>query len=177
MIRGVFLDRDGVINEACIRDGKPFPPRNLSEVKILHGVDSALAQLRSTGWRTIVITNQPDVRRGLASQSDVEAINNYLMSQLCIDDFRVCYHDDSDRCQCRKPLPGAILKAGYDHGILISESFMIGDRWRDIEAGHAAGCKTIFIDYKYKEKSPQNPDYTVNNLVEAVKIINKNENH
>jgi D-glycero-D-manno-heptose 1,7-bisphosphate phosphatase len=177
MARAVFLDRDGVINEAFIRDGRPYPPRNLSEVKILQGVDSALTELRLTGWRTIVITNQPDVGRGSASRSDVESINAYLMSRLDIDDFRVCYHDDADKCQCRKPLPGAILSAALEHGIVTKDSFMIGDRWRDIEAGYAAGCKTIFIDYKYKEKSPINPDYTVGCLVEAVKIINKHENY
>ncbi len=177
MSRAVFLDRDGVINEAYIRYGKPYPPQNLLEVKILQGVEPALAYLRSTGWRTIVVTNQPDVRRGLISRTDVESINESLLSQLDIDDFRVCYHDDSDGCQCRKPLPGLILQAAADYDINISESFVIGDRWRDIEAGNAAGCKTIFIDYKYKERQPKKIDYVVSCLAEAVNIIKNHENY
>ncbi len=177
MARAVFLDRDGVINEAYIRDGKPFPPRNLSELRILNGVESALVRLRTAGWLNIVVTNQPDVRRGLATRSDVECINKNLISRLQIDDILVCYHDDADKCQCRKPLPGAIIQAANDYKIDLNKSFMIGDRWRDIEAGYAAGCKTIFIDRKYSEKRPARFDYAVNCLSEAVKLIEKHENN
>ena len=102
---------------------------------------------------------------------DVEKINRYLMSTLQIDEFRTCYHDDFDKCCCRKPLPGALISAAKYHNIELSESYMVGDRWRDVEAGAAAGCKTIFIDYGYNEKKPINYDHNVHSLVEAAEII------
>ena len=173
MRRAVFLDRDGVINRAMVRDGKPYPPANLAEMEILPGVSDAMIALHSKGWLLIVITNQPDVARGTKSLSDVESINQYLQQVLPIDEFRTCYHDSGDGCDCRKPLPGALFAAAKTHGIELSTSFMVGDRWRDIEAGERAGCQTIFIDNGYNEKRPQNFDFSVQSLAEAVKIILK----
>ena len=169
--RAVFLDRDGVINRAVVRDGKPYPPFNLADLEILHGVADALQALRNEGWLLIVVTNQPDVARGTASLADVEAINLHLRQSLSIDEFRTCYHDSSDGCNCRKPLPGALLAAATAHGIDLPVSYMVGDRWRDIEAGKRAGCKTIFIDYGYAEKQPKKFNHRVRSLTEAANII------
>lgn len=169
--RAVFLDRDGVINRALVRDGKPYPPSNLKELEILPGVKDSLERLRRAGCTLIVVTNQPDVARGATKRQTVELINSYLAQELPIDDIRVCYHDDCDGCACRKPKPGAILDAANDYSISLGESFMVGDRWRDIEAGRMAGCKTIFIDYGYREKAPAFYDYRVMNLSEASSII------
>ena len=171
MRRSVFLDRDGVINKAIVRDGKPFPPASLAELEILPGVHDALQKLHSANYLLVVVTNQPDVARGLAKIEDVELMNTFLSAQLPIDVFKTCYHDSSDQCSCRKPLPGALLDAAKDYDIDLSRSYMVGDRWRDIEAGASAGCKTFFINYSYKEKSPEAPDYVVLSLFEAVKII------
>lgn len=171
MRRAVFLDRDGVINRAVVRDGKPYPPANLAELEILPGVANALVALHEAGFLLIVVTNQPDVARGTTPMAVVEKINNHLVSCLPIDEFRTCYHDSADGCDCRKPLPGAIITAAGKHGIDLGESYMVGDRWRDIEAGQRAGCKTIFIDYGYKEKQPESVDYRVKSLEEASKII------
>ena len=171
MIRAVFLDRDGVINKALVINGKPYPPKNLEELEIIEGVASALSALNTAGWLLIVISNQPDVARGALDSSSVEIINDHLKKTLHIDDFRVCYHDDADLCSCRKPLPGSILKAATDYGIDLSKSYMIGDRWRDIEAGKRAGCKTIFIDYGYQEKHPKDYDHSVSSLFDATDII------
>ena len=171
MRRAVFLDRDGVINRAVVRDGKPYPPATLEELQILPGVTEALNKLHAADYLLVVITNQPDVARGTAKKEEVEAMNQLLSSQLPLDDFRTCYHDSVDGCQCRKPLPGSILDAAKEHGIDLSQSFMVGDRWRDIEAGHLAGCKTFFIDYGYNERQPHRPDYIVSSLVEVEKII------
>jgi len=167
----VFLDRDGVLNAAVVKDGKPYPPKNLEHLRIIPGVADALLSLRQAGWLLIVVTNQPDVARGTSSVENVEAINRYLCRTLPIDDFRTCYHDDSDGCECRKPLPGALLDAARIHGIHLASSYMIGDRWRDIEAGQRAGCKTIFVDHGYKEKQPVNFLHRVSSLAEAAKII------
>ena len=171
MRRAIFLDRDGVINRAEVRDGKPYPPTNLAVMELLPGVTSALQALHAAGWMLIVVTNQPDVARGTTPRAVVEAINLYLKERLPIEEFRTCYHDSGDGCDCRKPLPGALLAAAREHNIDLKCSFMVGDRWRDVEAGQRAGCKTVFIDYDYAEKQPVSFDYRVKSLQEAATII------
>jgi D-glycero-D-manno-heptose 1,7-bisphosphate phosphatase len=171
MRRAVFLDRDGVINRAVVRDGMPYPPANLSELEILPGVSEALKKLHAADYLLIVVTNQPDVARGIAKKVDIELMNAQLSFQLPLDDIKTCYHDSSDGCLCRKPLPGALLEAAKEHDIDLSNSFMVGDRWRDIEAGQRAGCKTFFVNYRYAEQQPEMPDFIVSSLLEAQKII------
>lgn len=171
MKRAVFLDRDGVINKAVVRDGKPYPPANLAAMEVLPGVEAALENLRSAGYLLIVVTNQPDVARGTASKESVEEINSALSAALPIDEFRTCYHDSADHCGCRKPQAGALLSAARLHGIDLAKSFMVGDRWRDVEAGQRAGCKTCFVDYGYAEKQPEHVDFRVTSLSEAAQII------
>lgn len=171
MHKAVFLDRDGVINRAPVRDGKPYPPANLAEMEVLPGVEAALSALHSAGWMLVVVTNQPDVARGTTARADVEKINHYLQQLLPIDEFRTCYHDSIDGCTCRKPLPGSLLDSAKAHNIDLACSFMVGDRWRDMEAGTRAGCKTIFVDYRYDEKQPEKIDFSVQSLAEAANII------
>jgi D-glycero-D-manno-heptose 1,7-bisphosphate phosphatase len=169
--KAVFLDRDGVINRAIVRSGRPYPPKDLSELEVFEGVLEALTALKSAKFMLIVVTNQPDVARGTTEKYAVETINRYLKSQLPLDEFRTCYHDDDEGCDCRKPAPGALLAAAKDHGIDMGSSYMVGDRWRDIEAGQRAGCKTIFIDYGYSERQPTHVDYTVQSLKDAMLVI------
>lgn len=169
--QAVFLDRDGVINAAVVINGKPYPPKTISSLKILDGVEQALANLRCAGWLLIVVTNQPDVARGTAEKKDIEDINAYLSTRLPIDQFLTCYHDTVDRCMCRKPSPGMLYSASEEHKIDLCKSYMVGDRWRDIEAGKRAGCNTIFIDYGYKEIQPLIYDYKVSSLLIASQII------
>ncbi len=171
MRRAVFLDRDGVINRAVVRNGKPYPPANITEIEILPGVLEALVALHDAGFMLIVVTNQPDVTRGTTPMAVVEEINHYLGNCLPIDEFRTCYHDGVDGCDCRKPLPGALLAAAQQHEIDLGESYMVGDRWRDIQAGERAGCKTIFIDYGYDEKQPKSFTFSVKSLTEASTLI------
>jgi len=114
------------------------------------------------------------VVRGTQSRAKVEEINAALKFRLPIDEFRVCYHDDADRCDCRKPKAGALLQSAEKFGIDLKASFMIGDRWRDIEAGRCAGCKTILIDYHYvetKETKHIEPDYRACDLTGAANWI------
>jgi D-glycero-D-manno-heptose 1,7-bisphosphate phosphatase len=171
MKRAVFLDRDGVLNRAIVRDGKPHPPPNVSELEILPGVEEALKALRAAGYLLIVVTNQPDVARGETTKEEVEKINATLSSTLPIDEFRTCYHDSEAGCDCRKPRPGALIASASLHDIDLRRSYMVGDRWRDAEAGRRAGCKTIFVDYGYQEKQPEAVDYRVTSLSEAAEII------
>jgi D-glycero-D-manno-heptose 1,7-bisphosphate phosphatase len=168
----VFLDRDGVINRAMVVDGKPCSPGAIEEVEILPDVPDALRELKSHGYKLIVITNQPDVGRGTQSREALEAIHYDLMGQLPLDDILVCSHTELDHCDCRKPLPGMLRAAARVHGIDLSNSFMVGDRWRDIDAGYNAGCRTILIDYGYSERAPEHaPDLKVKSLREAADWI------
>ena len=137
--RAVFLDRDGVINRAMVRDGRPFPPASLSELEIPGGVPEALERLSGAGYLLIVVTNQPDVARGTIPREAVESMNALLQATLPLTEIRVCYHDSGDGCACRKPGPGMILEAAREHDIDLPESFLVGDRWRDVEAGARAG--------------------------------------
>ena len=171
--RAVFLDRDGVINSALTRDGKPYPPTRLSQFEILPGVPEACARLKAAGFVLVVATNQPDVGRGTLKQEVVEEIHAFMGRQLPIDRVEVCYHagkGNSD-CDCRKPKPGMLLRAASELGINLAQSWMVGDRWRDIDCGHAAGCRTILIDYGYDEALRQTPDFRVLNLLEAANLI------
>jgi len=169
--RAVFLDRDGVINRAIVRDGRPSPPAGVDHVEVLPGVPQALLRLRAAGYLLIVVTNQPDVARGTQSRAAVEAIHKRLAAELAIDDFLVCYHDDVSACECRKPKPGLLFDAAGEHGIDLDASVMVGDRWRDVEAGRRAGCRTVFVDYGYSEQRPDAPDVVVSSLEEATTWI------
>jgi D-glycero-D-manno-heptose 1,7-bisphosphate phosphatase len=166
-----FLDRDGVINRAIVRDGRPHPPASVAELEILPGVAQALESLKDAGFLLIVVSNQPDVARGTTPRTTVDEINTTLMRSLPLDAIRCCLHDTRDHCECRKPRPGLLLRAAADFDIDLRSSWMVGDRWRDVEAGRAAGCRTIFIDYTYGEEQPRQPDHRVSSLLEAVPII------
>lgn len=171
MKRAVFLDRDGVINRAVVQNGKPFPPRSVAELEVMPDAKDALSRLRDAGYVLIVVTNQPDVARGTQSRSQVEAINARLGAELAIDEFMVCYHDDAAGCACRKPNPGGLLEAAERHQLDLSSSYIVGDRWRDVEAGQRAGCTSFFIDYGYSEREPQPPFMRVRSLAEAAEQI------
>lgn len=167
MRRAIFLDRDGVLNRAMVVQGRPHPPATLAELELLPGVVEACEELRKAGFLLIVVTNQPDVARGIQRREVVEAINEALFSNVPIDDIRVCYHDDQDQCVCRKPLPGLLVQAAREWQIDLSASYMVGDRWKDIESGRNAGCKTILIDCEYLEEMPSSPNHRVRSLAEV----------
>jgi len=170
--RAVFLDRDGVLNEVVLHEGRPHPPASLAEFRIVSGAKESLADLKRLGFVLIVVTNQPDVARGKQTKAVVEEMNSFLASRLPIDDTYVCYHDDVDHCECRKPAPGLLLDAARMHGIELRESFLIGDRWRDVEAGRRAQCKTLYINNSYCEQQPEiTPTFKANSLRSAVDWI------
>ena len=173
MKKAAFLDRDGVINRAIIKDGKPLSPNTLNELEILPGVIQSITKLKKLNFVCLVVTNQPNVSRKKIDKNSVIQMNNFLKNEIPLDDFFVCYHDDKDNCDCRKPKPGLLLKAGKKWDVDFKKSFMIGDRWRDIEAGKNVGCKTIFLDYKYSETKPKNPSFVSDTLLNAVHIIEK----
>jgi D-glycero-D-manno-heptose 1,7-bisphosphate phosphatase len=174
MNRAVFLDRDGVLTRALVRGGKPYAPVTPAEMEIDPEAAPALARLKEAGFLLILVTNQPDVARGIARREDVEAMHAALRARLPLDGCFVCYHDDADACACRKPLPGLLTQAAAAHDIDLGRSFLIGDRWRDIDAGAAAGCRTILIDRGYAERAPTSvPNARVRTLGEAVDWVRR----
>jgi D-glycero-D-manno-heptose 1,7-bisphosphate phosphatase len=167
--RAAFLDRDGVLNRTAVRDGKPCPPASARDVEVFPDVADALVRLKTAGYRLIVVTNQPDVARGDQRREVVDAINTALAAQLPLDEVRVCYHDDADRCSCRKPNPGLLLREPLPD---LARSVIIGDRWRDIQAGQRAGLRaTVLIDRGYHESVVVEPDVRVRSLGEAADWI------
>ncbi len=173
MSRAVFLDRDGVINRVRERDGLPYPPASLAEFEIYPEVPEACRRLEQAGFLLVVATNQPDVGRGTLKPEVVEAIHAEMCRRLPLDRVEVCYHPGKglSDCDCRKPGPGMLLRAARELGIELAQSWMVGDRWRDVDCGHAAGCRTVFIDRGYAEALKQPPDFRAKNLLEAAEII------
>ena len=173
-VPAVFLDRDGVINRPVVRDGLPFPPDTVEEFDIFEDVPAGCARLKAAGFLLVVATNQPDVGRGTQSREQVEAIHASMLAALPqIDRVEVSYDPggvagDAPR---RKPAPGMLLDAADALDISLPASFMVGDRWRDVDCGHAAGCRTVFVDRGYQETLRQTPDFTVGSFAEAVEVI------
>lgn len=173
MSRAVFIDRDGVIIRTDVRDGKPYAITRYEDLDILDGAADAIQRLKAAGFVMIVVSNQPDVAAGKVTRDVVEAVNAELMGKLSLDEIKVCY---DSAASCYKPKPGMLLEAAGEHDINLDRSTMVGDRWRDIGAGKAAGCMTVFIDKGYSEQAPENPDNVVQNLAEAADLILALEN-
>jgi D-glycero-D-manno-heptose 1,7-bisphosphate phosphatase len=169
--RAVFLDRDGVLNANLIRDNRPYAPRSLDEFRLLPGVAEAVERIKAAGFLAIVVTNQPDVADGITPRATVDAFHAELRRSMPLDDIKICFHNSADRCTCRKPLPGLILEAAAERDIDLAASYLVGDRWRDIKAGQAAGCHAIFVDYGFKQDEAIEPDAVVKSLPEAVSYI------
>jgi D-glycero-D-manno-heptose 1,7-bisphosphate phosphatase len=170
--RAVFLDRDGTLNRAYTRaDGVSVPPASVDQLELLPGVAEAVSRLRAAGLRLVVVTNQPDVARGTTDRQTVEQINAALRAQLDVDAVLCCYHDDADGCACRKPKPGMCLQAADEFDLDLSRSFLVGDSWRDIEAGQRAGCATVLVGQTHGNPPQTATDYVATDLGEAATII------
>ena len=168
----IFLDRDGVLNRSAIVDGVPHPPESVEDLELLPGVVEAVARLAELNIPLIVVTNQPDVARGTQTREAVEAINAAVRGRLPqLTTCYTCFHDTADNCACRKPKPGLLTEAARAYNIDLGRSFMVGDRWSDVEAGRAAGCRTILIDLPYSKAHKCCPDFRAADLAEAARII------
>ena len=154
-----------------VRAGKPYAPMTLGDFEILPGVAEALVAQRAAGFLNVVVTNQPDVATGKQRREAVEAMNAFLEKNLPLDLIKVCYHADADSCACRKPRPGMLLEAARELDIDLSRSAIVGDRWRDVGAGQAAGCNCYFVEAGYAEKRPEKPYVAVKSLPEATRLI------
>ena len=173
--RAVFLDRDGVLNRPVVSGGRPFPPRRVEEFELYPEAVAACAQLKRAGFILIVVTNQPDVGRGTETRANVDALHARLRGAIpSLDAIEVCFHAgvaQAEPCECRKPKPGMLLRAAEIHAIDLSESFLVGDRWRDVDCARAAGCRAIFIERGYNETLREKPDFTVSSFGEAAQTI------
>jgi D-glycero-D-manno-heptose 1,7-bisphosphate phosphatase len=171
-VKAVFLDRDGVLNQSIVRDGKPHPPAGLDQLAIYPDAAEALRRLKQAGYLLIVVTNQPDIARGTQTRDAVDEINAAIGAALPIDEFLVCAHGDAANCPCRKPKPGMVWEAAARHAIDLRQSFLIGDRWRDIDCGAAAGVRTVLIERRYRERAPDHaPDFVAESLGAAADWI------
>jgi D-glycero-D-manno-heptose 1,7-bisphosphate phosphatase len=169
--RAVFLDRDGVLNEPIVVAGRPLPPDSVADLMLTPSVEEACAALRRAGYLLILVTNQPDIARGTRDRATVDAINDELRQRLGLDDVLVCPHDDDDGCACRKPRPGMLLEGAARWGVSLPGSVMVGDRWRDVEAGRGAGCGTVLLAREYDERPAAGADLVVDTLADAVPWI------
>ena len=174
--RAIFLDRDGVINSPVIRNGKAYAPAGVAELVIYPGLREQLQRLKDFGFVILVVTNQPDVVRGTTTRETVEEINKAIVQEIpAIDQIYICFHDNADNCECRKPQPGMLLAGAKEFGVDLTKSFLIGDRRGDMEAGIAAGSRTIFVDRAYDEPQPSRYDYRVFSTLDALAIIENEE--
>jgi D-glycero-D-manno-heptose 1,7-bisphosphate phosphatase len=151
MNKAVFLDRDGVINKALIRDGKAYSPRHFSEFEFMENIADQIRKIKDAGYFVIVITNQPDISRGIMDMSELNKMTEAIKANLPVDEIFICPHDDNDNCLCRKPKPGMLLNAAKKYEINLNECFFIGDGWKDMEAAKNAGCRGILIDAFYNK--------------------------
>jgi D-glycero-D-manno-heptose 1,7-bisphosphate phosphatase len=167
--QAVFLDRDGVLNRVVTRQGRPASPRSLEELALEPGAAPAVAALRAAGFLVFVVTNQPDLARGLLSPAVHEAMVARVREAVGPDEVVVCPHDDADACPCRKPRPGMLLRLAERWGVDLASSYMVGDTWKDMEAGRAVGCGVILIRADYNRGVAA--DHAVASLAEATAVI------
>tara|TARA_B100001093_G_scaffold519622_1_gene609504 strand:+ start:4317 stop:4865 length:549 start_codon:yes stop_codon:yes gene_type:complete len=172
--KAIFFDRDGIINKVILKKNKPHPPSKISEFELVDGIKNLLEFTKQNGFLNIIVTNQPDAQRGSIKKSDIEEINNFILKSLPIDKIYVCWDAHDNMSNLRKPLPGMLLQAKEDFFIDLKLSYMIGDRWKDINAGFSVGCKTIFMNYNYDEKLRNKPDFIIDDLKTIKSIVINN---
>ncbi len=178
--RAVFLDRDGVINKKA-PEGDYI--KNWDEFEFLPKVKKAIKKLNEEGFLTIIVSNQRGVAKRIMTEDEVREIHDKMEEELkkegaIINDIYYCPHDVEEHCNCRKPEPGLLLRAAKEHNIDLSQSWMIGDRESDIEAGKRAGCKTVLIGNSLSN-NPKGigPELIAKTLIEAVdKLLDYEKN-
>jgi D-glycero-D-manno-heptose 1,7-bisphosphate phosphatase len=175
MNKAIFIDRDGVINQLVSRDGGKYSPRLVTDFQIFPSVPNAIKQIREAGYLVVVVTNQPDISRGLLKPNVLDEMHQLLRAICQVDAIYVCPHDNSDNCLCRKPLPGMLLQAATDLSIDLNNSWMIGDRATDMQAGNAVGLSNIFIASGQEQRSELIPEKGIVasfiTLLEAIQFI------
>ncbi|MCR9070705.1 MAG: HAD family hydrolase [Alphaproteobacteria bacterium] len=169
--KAVFLDRDGVLVRTDVRDGKPYAALTMDAFEILPEAPAAVRSLKAAGYVTVLVTNQPELARGNIDWTTMDAMHTALASAVPLDDIQICPHDSDAGCACRKPAPGMLLNAARDLDLALGDSYMVGDRWRDVGAGRSAGCTTILIERGYIESERETADFNAADVAEAARLI------
>jgi D-glycero-D-manno-heptose 1,7-bisphosphate phosphatase len=169
----VFLDRDGTLNLQVVRDGAPYAPDRFEDFRLYRDAQAGCRALKAAGFVLVVVTNQPEVGRGTLAREEVERMHARLLELIPeIDRVEACYDPGrGEASRRRKPEPGMVLDAAQALGIDLSRSWMIGDRWRDVECGRRAGVRTVFIDFGYSDEVKTSPEFTVRTFSEAVSTV------
>tara|TARA_Y100000996_G_C22342075_1_gene569100 strand:+ start:206 stop:739 length:534 start_codon:yes stop_codon:yes gene_type:complete len=171
--KAFFFDRDGILNKVILKKNKPYSPRYPKQVVKNYEILKLIKLLKKKKFKKIIITNQPDIKTGKLTKHSLRTINNDIKLFFSIDDIFVCTHNKFDKCHCRKPKIGMIKLAEKKWNLDLKKSYLIGDRWKDIDAGNKAGCKTIYIDYNYDEKKPKKPIYSFKSLTQMLCQVEK----
>ncbi|MFN0056545.1 MAG: D-glycero-alpha-D-manno-heptose-1,7-bisphosphate 7-phosphatase [Planctomycetales bacterium] len=171
--RALFLDRDGVINRGMPR-GEYVTC--LEQFVLLREVIPVLEAARRLGFSPIVVTNQGQIGKGLIDRATLETIHQQMLALLpgLIDGVYFCPHTAQERCPCRKPLPGMLHQAAQDRQLDLAQSILVGDGDVDIQAGQAAGCRTIFLVTKFRghELAQVHPDHVVHTHAGIIPLLN-----
>ena len=169
--QAVFFDRDGILVEAPVVDGHPKSARTVEDLILIPAAVHLCAELAGAGVLLFMITNQPNISRMKVDPRSVDQQNQIVAKACQLTAVRVCPHDDSSGCHCRKPRPGMITDLAKEYSIDLIRSVVVGDRWRDIEAGTQAGSQTVFVDYGYDERQPTDQTASVRSVEEAATIV------
>lgn len=173
--KAVFLDRDGTINI-----NQPEYVHKIKDFKFTSYVIPALQKLSETGYKIIILTNQSGIGRGYFKEKDFKELNQWMLKDLNRKNIKInkvyfCPHHPRDNCSCRKPKLGMLMQAVKDFDISLDNSWLIGDKKEDIIMGREVNVKTIKIGERMPKEIKLEPNYYVKNLLQAVKIIKKNE--
>jgi len=166
---GVFIERDGVLNEVRVECQHQISPALLSEFRICKTARPLLQRLKTAGFVLIATTNQPGLSRGYQSRRELDRMHELLRRELPLDDILVCPHDETDRCPCRKPNPGLLVEASFTSHLDLERSFVISDKWQDAEAARIVGCTSLLIQSPWL--GGVHHDLVVSSLATAVKKL------
>lgn len=185
----VFVDRDGTLNEMVFDPlhGTLDSPRRSSQVVAMRHAGEFLEGLRLLGYKIIVVTNQPGLSKGTLTNDDLVSVNDCLRQAVqpgTWDLLRFCPHhpEFGGDCNCRKPKPGMLTEMSETHGIDLGNSWMVGDGLVDIQAGKAAGCRTLLVTKltmnmaeRFFDFTGAEPDFIAADLLAALDIIRSNQ--
>ena len=146
MRSAIFVERDGVLNEAPVINGHAKSPLHMADFRIQPGAHAVLQRLREAGFLVIVTTNQPGLADGRLCRSELDLMHRLLAGHLPIDDLLVCPHAENDNCHCHKPEAGLFTEAAFKWHLDMDLSFVVSEQWQDAAAAHIAGCTSVMIE-------------------------------
>jgi D-glycero-D-manno-heptose 1,7-bisphosphate phosphatase len=150
---GVFIERDGVLNQALVERSQQVSPLSPGQFQINPQAAGLVRQLKAAGFVVIATTNQPGLSRGYQSRRALDQMHAALLKAVPLDEIVLCPHDETDHCPCRKPAPGLLMEARYKWQLDLDRSFVISDKWPDADAAHAVGATSLLINSPWLGKA------------------------